>query len=73
MVFLSVYFPLTDAHGGVLLIEKKMGLCNGKNVALCYRGPKAAALFGVAAAKGDKHGIILSAILKVVLCAGIYI
>ena len=42
-------------------------------VALCYRRPKVAALFGVAAAEGDKHEIILSAILKVMLCAGIYI
>lgn len=44
----------------------------GKSRAMLSKA-EGAALFGVAAAEGDKHEIILSAILKVVLCAGIYI
>ena len=60
------------------IIQSTINLKNNEpvqwgKVALCYRRPKVAALFGVAAAEGDKHEIILSAILKVVLCAGIYI
>lgn len=55
------------------LIKKNKEPVQWGKVALCYRRPKVAALFGVAAAEGDKHEIILSAILKVMLCAGIYI